>query len=68
MITEQEIEERIKEMERNWQDEHITGQSYIDFKDCSQFDTLLKKRLEEKGIKAKLTYSFMGLQVDYIRD
>lgn len=68
MITEQDIENRINEIERSWQDEKIANQSYIDFKDYSQFDTLLRKKLEEKGIKAKLTYSFMGLEIDYIRD
>ena len=58
MITKQDIENRVNEIERSWQDEKIANQSYIDFKNYSQFDTLLKKKLEEKGIKAKLTYSF----------
>ena len=68
MNTTQDIENRVNEIERSWQDEKIANQSYIDFKNYSQFDTLLKKKLEEKGIKAKLTYSFMGLEVEYIRD
>ena len=68
MITKQDIENRVNEIERSWQDEIIANQSYIDFKNYSQFDTLLKKKLEEKGIKAKLTYSFMGLEIEYIRD
>ena len=68
MITKQDIENRVNEIERSWQDEKIANQSYIDFKNYSQFDTLLKKKLEEKGIKAKLTSSFMGLEVEYIRD
>ena len=56
MITKQDIENRVNEIERSWQDEKIANQSYIGFKNYSQFDTLLKKKLEEKGIKAKLTW------------
>lgn len=68
MITKQDIENRVNEIERSWQDEKIANLDFLDFKNYSQFDTLLRKKLEEKGIKAKLTYSFMGLEIEYIRD
>ena len=48
MITKQDIENRVNEIERSWQDEKIANQSYIDFKNYSQFDTLLKKKLWQK--------------------
>ena len=68
MITNEDIEKIVENIEKGWQDEMNESQSFIDFKNYSPFDTLLRKKLEEKGIKAKLTYNFMGLAVDYIRE
>lgn len=68
MITEQELEQVIGDIIIGWQNEKVGSQSIIDFKDYKQFDKQIKERLEQKGVKAKLEYNFMGLTVDYIRE
>ena len=45
MITNEDIEKIVENIEKGWQDEMNGSQSFIDFKNYSPFDTLLRKNI-----------------------